>query len=324
MDRSGASQGRIVAGVVVLVAGAVPGPLEQDGDTQDIPSWASAQSLDHRGDHDRAGARGPQHPGVRRRCASPQGASPASWPPRTRPAARSEPRPPHPHSSSAWRSSASSRCSRASAKASIDGGGEPRVLGDFVVQSEAGVRRSGLPGYGRRGRSTGSTASTWWRPSGFGGAQVTYPDGKEADELLTSIDPGSLTRSSTPRWSRARSPTSTDDGVIVDQRERRTTTSRSATDHRHRRRRRQRRARPWRRISDDPNLLGVFTITRETSADVMPQLLDIQVFGTVDEGADLDAVLAEIEKPSSETPALRGARPRGLHRLHRPTRSPRS
>ena len=36
----------------------------------------------------------------------------------------------------------------------------------------------------------------------------------------------------------------------------------------------------------------------------MPELVDIQVFGTVDDGADLDAVMADVDEAIADTPSL--------------------
>lgn len=57
-------------------------------------------------------------------------------------------------------------------------------------------------------------------------------------------------------------------------------------------------------LSDDLTLLGTFTITREAYASIVPELVDIQVFGTVADGADLDAVMAEVDDAISNTPSL--------------------
>ena len=101
-----------------------------------------------------------------RRCRGSR-ASPAGSPRRTRPAARSAPRPPHRPCSSASPSSGSSPCSprrprRRSARRSPAG-----FVGDFVVQSESASsarrrasprrRRDGLPGP-RRGAGSGSAS----------------------------------------------------------------------------------------------------------------------------------------------------------------------
>ncbi len=77
-------------------------------------------------------------------------------------------------------------------------------------------------------------------------------------------------------------------------------------------------------LSDDLTLLGFFTITRDTYASIVPELLDIQVFGTVDEGADLDAVLVEVDDGHLGDARDGGARPRRLRRRPRQPRSPRS
>ena len=50
-------------------------------------------------------------------------------------------------------------------------------------------------------------------------------------------------------------------------------------------------------------MLGYFTITRDTYTASVPEPLDAFVFGTIDEGADLDAVLADIDE------AIVGRRP---------------
>jgi putative ABC transport system permease protein len=57
-------------------------------------------------------------------------------------------------------------------------------------------------------------------------------------------------------------------------------------------------------ISDDQSLLGAFTITRDTYAEAVPEHQDIQVFGSIDDGADLDQVIAAVEEAISGTPAL--------------------
>jgi len=57
-------------------------------------------------------------------------------------------------------------------------------------------------------------------------------------------------------------------------------------------------------ISDDPNILGIFTVSRDTAATVVPQFVDAQVYGTLQDGADPDTVLAAIDEAVADTPAL--------------------
>jgi putative ABC transport system permease protein len=57
-------------------------------------------------------------------------------------------------------------------------------------------------------------------------------------------------------------------------------------------------------LSDDTVILGFFTVTRATGEGLFPQQLDMQVFGDVDDGRDVDAVLADIEDAVAATPGL--------------------
>ena len=59
-------------------------------------------------------------------------------------------------------------------------------------------------------------------------------------------------------------------------------------------------------ISDDENLLGYFTITRDTFLANAKAPLDTFLYGTVDEGADIDEVIdAASRRPSRGPPACR-------------------
>jgi putative ABC transport system permease protein len=55
-------------------------------------------------------------------------------------------------------------------------------------------------------------------------------------------------------------------------------------------------------ISDDPNLLGHATVTRDRYAAVAPTVHDVQVFGSFAPGADPDAVLARVRAAVASTP----------------------
>jgi putative ABC transport system permease protein len=57
-------------------------------------------------------------------------------------------------------------------------------------------------------------------------------------------------------------------------------------------------------ISDDPSLLGTYTVSGDALRSVSQDQADFQVFGKLAEGADPDAVLADIEKAVSDTPSL--------------------
>jgi putative ABC transport system permease protein len=57
-------------------------------------------------------------------------------------------------------------------------------------------------------------------------------------------------------------------------------------------------------ITDDEQVLGLFTITRATYMANVPEPLDAFVYGTIDEGADLDAVLADVDEIVAKVPDL--------------------
>lgn len=192
----------------------------------------------------------------------------------------------------------------ASAKSSVEaqvGGG---FKGDFVIQSDGGAFGfSGFP------TTVGATAAEVdgvdvVAPVGFGSLEITYAGGETATEFVTSADPDSLDQVLDPKMVDGELTDLTDDSVIVDQRR--------ADDHdlsiggsievtapgga-------QRELRVV-GISDDPNILGFFTITRTTAEEVLPQFVDAQVFGTLAGGVDADATLAAIDEAVSDTPAL--------------------
>ncbi|MGK2947200.1 MAG: ABC transporter permease [Acidimicrobiales bacterium] len=192
----------------------------------------------------------------------------------------------------------------ASAKSSVTTQVNSGFSGDFVVQSDGG-------GFGFSGFPTTvaeAVASVEGvavvAPLGFGSAQITYQDGGTATEFLTSIDADTLDQVLDPKMVEGELTDLTDTGVLVD---------------------RQRVADhdlaigdtimitvpggnqlelEVEGISDDPNILGIFTLSRSTAAEVIPQFLDAQVYGTLTDGADADAVLADIDEAVSATPAL--------------------
>ena len=57
-------------------------------------------------------------------------------------------------------------------------------------------------------------------------------------------------------------------------------------------------------IADDPNVLGVLALTREAFRAISPQQSDLQVAGTIEPGADLDTVLAELRVALEDEPEI--------------------
>jgi putative ABC transport system permease protein len=177
--------------------------------------------------------------------------------------------------------------------------------GDFVVQSSGGSfgPPSGFPS------SVADAAEAVEGvevvvPLGFGRAEFTYPDGEKATQFLTSVEPERLSEVLDVRMEQGEVADLGDDGIILD--------VEFAKDHDVAIGDRMQVVVPGGRtldlevqaISDDENLLGYFTITRTTYAEVVPELLDFQVFGKLSPDADADATLAAVEDAVDDTPSL--------------------
>jgi putative ABC transport system permease protein len=193
----------------------------------------------------------------------------------------------------------------ASAKESVTHEVERGFAGDFVVQSSAS-------GFGPPSGFPGSVADEAAAvegvevivPVGFGRAEFTYPDGKDATQFITSVEPERLAEVLDARMEEGEVADLRDDGIIVD--------TELADDHDVVIGDRIKVTVPGgetldlevQAISDDDVLLGYFTITRDAYASVVPELLDIQLFGKVASGADTDAVLAAVDEAVADTPSL--------------------
>lgn len=192
----------------------------------------------------------------------------------------------------------------ASATESVSAEVDRGFLADFVVQGESS--------FGPPGGFPATVAESVEGVEGvdvvvavgFGVAEFTYPDGENATQALTSIEPDGLTEVLQPRMAEGSIDDLDDDGIVVD--------VASAEDHDLEIGDEMvvtvpggdRATLEVQALSDDLTLLGWFTITRDTYASLVPELLDIQVFGTVDDGADLDTVLTRVEAAIAETPSM--------------------
>lgn len=192
----------------------------------------------------------------------------------------------------------------ASAKESVSAEVERGFTGDFVIQSDSGF--GGMGGFPAQvvEQAAAVDGVDTVVGVGFGQAELTYPDGKKATQFVTSIDPKGFTDVLEPRMLEGEVGDLTDGGVIVDRQ--------LAEDHD---------VAVGDRIgatfvggaqldldvqalSDDQSLLGYFTITRATYAGAAPEQIDVQAFGTVTQGADVEEVIAAVEKATADTPAL--------------------
>ena len=192
-----------------------------------------------------------------------------------------------------------------SATRSVTAAVERGFTGDFVVQSSAN-------GFGIPAGFPASVATTTAAvdgvqvvaPLGFGRADVTYPNQEKSTQFVTSVDPQQLSEVLDIEMEEGALADLTDDGIIVDTKvaeSRRLalgdpiiiTGANGATL-----------AVSVEAISDDPQVLGNFTITRAAYATVAPELLDVQLFGKATPDADIDTVIANVETAIAGTPSL--------------------
>ena len=193
----------------------------------------------------------------------------------------------------------------ASAKKSVNSEVDRGFSADFVVQSDAGGfgPPSGFPASVAEAMEDVDGVRTVV-PVGFGSGEFTYPDGKDVTNFLTSVEPEGLSEVLDPRMAQGEISDLDDDGIVVD--------VEAAKDHNVEIGDQVKVTAPGgdsvdlevQALSDDLTLLGTFTITRDAYASIVPELVDIQVFGTVDDGADIEAVMADVDEAVSDTPSL--------------------
>jgi putative ABC transport system permease protein len=193
----------------------------------------------------------------------------------------------------------------ASAKESIVASIQESFSGDFVIQSSSGFGfGSGFPTeVADQAAAVDGVASV--TPLGFGIADIVYPNGDSTTFPITAVDPESLLDTLDPKMEEGQLTDLTDDGMIMDRQ--------LAKDHdvsvgdevKVTLAGGQELTLEVQAISDEPNLLGNFIITRGLYTQSVPQLLDNYVYGRVDDGADLDQVVSDVDEAVSGTPSLK-------------------
>ncbi len=192
-----------------------------------------------------------------------------------------------------------------SAKASVGQEVARGFEGDFVVQSTGGFfgPPAGFPATvaDEVAQVPGVAAAV-----GFGFARVEFrlPGGDSATQFLSSVDPAASRGVIDPRMVEGSLYDLTDDGVIVDVGEAEdhdlhvgddiTVTGPTGTQI----------DVEVQAISDEENLLGYYTITRKAFATIVPLAVDSLVFGAIDDGADLEQVMAAVERTIDDLPSL--------------------
>jgi putative ABC transport system permease protein len=191
-----------------------------------------------------------------------------------------------------------------SAKASVESEVERGVTADLVVQPSG--FGGGFAGFTPEVTRTVSEVDGVAAVSSFAAsqAQITYPDGDTAVTFVGAVDPRSLSEMIQPRMEQGEFVDLAPGGVLVDRQ--------IAEDHD------LEVGTPIgvlvtgggqldlqvAGISDDPTMLGLWTIHVEDYEQVVDQRLDFQVFATVEDGASLGAVQADITDALEPFPGL--------------------
>ncbi len=193
----------------------------------------------------------------------------------------------------------------ASARESVVAEVERGFTGDLIVQAEAS-------GFGPPGGFSPSVADTvadidgvdTVSRVGFTQAQVTYPDGRAGTQFVQSIDPQTLSQVFDARMSDGQVTDLTPGGVLVDvgvasdndlavgDVVRLTGTGGQTVDL------------EIQGLSDDLTLLGFWSIDTADYERLVSERQLVQVVATLDQGADVDEVRAELEGALEAIPAI--------------------
>lgn len=192
----------------------------------------------------------------------------------------------------------------ASARATTDAALDRGFLGDFVVQNEGGF--SGF--FGFPPTVTDAVAEVdgvdLVSPFSLVPGQITYPDGEVSDVLAFGADPETVDAVLDIEMTEGALTDLTDDGIVLDEQVVEDhglsigdtismTVAGGATVELE-----------VQAVSDDELALGSWTVSRSAFQELVPEAVDVQVFGTIEDGADLDEVLAGIEGAIDEVPSV--------------------
>jgi putative ABC transport system permease protein len=193
----------------------------------------------------------------------------------------------------------------ASAKDSVVAEVDRGFVADLVVQSDAGGfgPPSGFPSE-VADLVAGVDGIDLVSAVGFGGAELTFPDGTTGTQFVTAVDPATLLQVVEPRMDEGAVEDLSPAGVVMDRQvaERNGVTVGDRVLLRPPRG--EARELVVEAISDDVTLLGFVTIDRATFQEAFPEPLDAQVIATVAPGADVAAVQAAVQDAVAGTPSL--------------------
>ena len=192
----------------------------------------------------------------------------------------------------------------ASARATTDAALDKGFRGDFVVQNEGGFM-----GFGGFPPTVADAVSEvpgveLVSPMSMIMGQISYPDGDTADALAFGVDPETVDAVFEIDMAEGRLSDLTDGGIVLDDQVMEdhglaigdTVTMLLPTGESV--------ELEVQAVSDDELVLGSYTVARRQFQELLPSSTDIQVFGTVAEGADVDEVLADIEEAIDSVPGV--------------------
>jgi putative ABC transport system permease protein len=139
---------------------------------------------------------------------------------------------------------------------------------------------------------------------GFSNARIGLPDGSTTEEFVTSVDLEGIGPVLQPLMVEGEAEDLDDDGIIVDRLMAREHDL-SIGDHvTYRLEDGPLVSLEVQGVSDDPNLLGYFTVSRATYASVAAEVRDVQVGGSIEAGADLATVIAGVDRAITGSPGV--------------------
>jgi putative ABC transport system permease protein len=192
----------------------------------------------------------------------------------------------------------------ASARATTDAALDRGFLGDFVVQNEGGF--TGFFGFPPTVADTVADVEGVDVVSAFSlvPGRIAYPDGEEGDVLAFGADPETIADVLEVDMVEGSLTELTADGIVLDDQVVEdhgisigdtvslTVAGGATVDL------------EVQAVSDDELALGSWTVSRDAFQELVPEPLDVQVFGTVADGVDVEDVLAGIEEAIADVPSV--------------------
>jgi putative ABC transport system permease protein len=139
---------------------------------------------------------------------------------------------------------------------------------------------------------------------GYDRGEITLPDGSSTVEAVSSIDVAGIGPILVPDMDEGDAADLQDDGILIDRVVARRYHLEVGDQVRYSTGGERSRVLEVSGISDDPNVLGYFTVSRATYNAITDQPRDVQVGGLIEPGADPEQVLAGVREALAATPRV--------------------